>query len=138
MPKYTPRSPRPSGVTEDQWEGLCSPENYYCDGEITPAQAAQRFDQNVKLLLQRNAQRAAAAQSSPQARVSSAPVHYGTVTTRSRTGSQRVPGYPMRWKRAMVKPCPYCDAPINRPCQTRQGKVTEPHQARLQGRTYRR
>jgi hypothetical protein len=34
---------KPPEVTEDVWDSLTSPENYYCDGELTREQADRRF-----------------------------------------------------------------------------------------------
>lgn len=42
---------RPPEITEDEWDALTSPENYYCDGEVSRAQADKLFKQKVDSLV---------------------------------------------------------------------------------------
>lgn len=44
---------KPPEITDDKWEMLTSPENYFCDGEVTRAQADRIFRQRVSVLVQR-------------------------------------------------------------------------------------
>jgi len=112
MARYTPRSPRPRGITADQWENLCSPENYTCDGELTAAQAAVRFDRNVCALLTR-ARQAGSQVSTPRV-----------------AQPARTPQRPYWWHRAMSRPCSFCHAAPGTSCRTKGGQPSEPHQAR--------
>lgn len=38
---------KPKEITDDEWESLTSPENYYRDGEVSRAQADEIFRRNV-------------------------------------------------------------------------------------------
>lgn len=38
---------KPKELTDDEWDSLTSPENYFCDGEISRSQADARFNRIV-------------------------------------------------------------------------------------------
>ena len=42
---------KPSEITDDEWDSLTSPENYFCDGEVSRAQADKLFKQKVESIV---------------------------------------------------------------------------------------
>lgn len=42
---------KPPEINDDEWEMLISPENYYCDGEVTRAEADALFKRKVERLV---------------------------------------------------------------------------------------
>lgn len=68
---------KPSEITDDEWEMLTSPENYYMDGEIGRSEADRIFRSRVeRIIASRRAAKAAPKSPHPQRR---APV--GTVAS---------------------------------------------------------
>lgn len=47
---------KPPEISDDEWDSLTSPENYYCDGEVSRTEADRLFKQKVsRLVAQRRA-----------------------------------------------------------------------------------
>lgn len=42
---------RPKEISEDEWDMLTSPENYYMDGEVSRAEADRIFKQRVQKIV---------------------------------------------------------------------------------------
>ncbi|TXH09937.1 MAG: hypothetical protein E6R04_06635 [Spirochaetes bacterium] len=42
---------KPPEITNDEWDALTSPENYYADGEFSPSQADAEFRRRVAFLV---------------------------------------------------------------------------------------
>ena len=53
---------KPPEITDDEWDTLTSPENYYCDGEVSRAEADRLFQRKVARLV---ASRRGSAQQTP-------------------------------------------------------------------------
>lgn len=70
---------KPPEITDDEWDSLTSPENYYCDGEVSRAEADRLFKQKVARLV-----------ASRQAK----PVH-----SKPQTGAERFPADTMVFNR---------------------------------------
>jgi hypothetical protein len=49
--------PRPPEITEEEWEALTSPENYFMDGEVSQQEADRLFIQRVEELIRQRRQR---------------------------------------------------------------------------------
>lgn len=73
---------RPTEITPMEWEILTSPENYYCDGEITGAEAERYFRQKVASIVQQRRGRSAQTPSAQPTRKCSARTSSGNLCER--------------------------------------------------------
>jgi hypothetical protein len=47
---------KPPEITDEEWESMTSPENYYRDGEVTPQEADRIFRRQVEDMVRRRRQ----------------------------------------------------------------------------------
>lgn len=80
------RMTRPSEITPDEWEMMTSPENYYCDGEVSGAQAEQILRQRAQSIV--NLRRVIAQAQRNAARTPSTTAPARRCSARTASGSQ--------------------------------------------------